>query len=212
LNRILDSKEISITKATLKTYLHSYKKSGLIYSAGRGWFSSIEKPFKLNQDPIKAVEQILKDKMPLLSFSCWSTEQLNSYTHHILSKFIIFVNTDSDFINNTAEVLEKAGYIVYKNPTKNEIGKFFKNTGKTVVLLPSISKEPKATDGYAPIEKILVDFLMENRNFFIMEASEADNTVGNAILSGRINISLFLDYSKRRKFNIKINQLIPPKQ
>ena len=148
------------------------------------------------EDIIKTINQ----KLPLLSFSCWSTEQLNSFTHHILSKFITFVYTDSDYIRNTAEILNDAGYNVYENPTKPEITKFFKPNKKTVVLRPSITKQPENRESYAPIEKTLIDFLMENRDFKIMEESEAERVVKNALISGRLNMSALVSYSKRRKF------------
>ena len=181
------------------------------FDAGKSWYSSIENPFSPYTEPIEPIIQDIKDKLPLLPFSCWSTQQLNSFTHHLLAKFIIFVYTDQDYLATTAEILESSGYNIYINPTKKEIDKFFKYKNTTLVLLPSISKEPKAIDNASPIEKILVDFLMVNNKFYIMDEAEAEETVKKAINSGRINYSLLMDYLKRRKINDKYNQLFPPK-
>ncbi len=207
--KLLDEKNIPITNSTLKTYLHSFTKDKVIFDAGKGWYSSIEKQFELNKEPVKDIIKNIKQKFPLLSFSCWSTEQLNSFTHHILSKFITFVFTDSDYIRNTAEILNDAGYSAYENPTKPEIAKLFKINEKTVVLRPSITKQPENNKNYAPIEKIIIDFLMENRNFKIMEKAEAEKVAKKVLVFGRINMSVMLSYSKRRKFNIPdaINQV-----
>ena len=206
---LLKEKKIQITSSTLKTYLHFLTKNKIIFDAGKGWYSSIEKQFDLDKELIEDIIKDINQKLPLLSFSCWSTAQLNSFTHHILSKFIIFVYTDSDYIKNTADILEEAGYSVYENPTKPEIAKFFKLNEKTVVLRPSITKQPENRKNFAPIEKILIDFLMENRNFKIMEKSEAKKVVKNALNSGRINMSALVSYSKRRKFEYPetINQI-----
>ena len=209
IKKLLKEKKIQITNPTLKTYLHSFRKDKLIFDAGKGWYSSIEKQFELNKEPIKKIIKTINQKLPLLSFSCWSTEQLNSFTHHILSKFITFVYTDSDYIRNTAEILNDAGYSAYENPTKAEIEKLFKLNEKTVVLRPSISKQPENSDNCSSIEKILVDFLIENRKFRIMENSEAEQVVKNAINSGRLNISALFSYAKRRELVIPntINQV-----
>ena len=42
-----------------------------------------------------------------------------------------------------------------------------------------------------------------------MDTLEAENTVKKALISGRINMSAMLSYSKRRKYNLsnKINQV-----
>ena len=105
-----------------------------------------------------------------------------------------------DFINNTAEHLENAGFTVFKNPDKAEIKKLFKITSKTVVLRPNISKQPESIGNYAPIEKILVDLLIENRKLSIMEDMEAETVVNNALKSGKINISAFFPMQKDVNF------------
>ncbi len=117
--------------------------------------------------------------------------------------------TDSDFIPNTAEFLKNEGYSVYQNPDKSEIEKRFKIDTNTVIILPSISKQPENPDHCAPVEKLLVDFLMENRRFKIMDQPEAEEVVKNAVFSARINISGLLSYAKRRKIVLPntINQL-----
>ncbi|MBW2643472.1 MAG: hypothetical protein JRC89_08900 [Deltaproteobacteria bacterium] len=209
IKKLLKEKKIQITNSTLKTYLHSLTKDKVIFDAGKGWYSSIEKQFELNKAPIKEIIKTINQKLPLLSFSCWSTEQLNSFTHHILSKFITFVYTDSDYIRITAEILNDAAYSAYENPTKAEIAKLFKLNEKTVVLRPSIFKQPENSDNCSSIEKILVDFLIENRKFKIMENSEAEQVAKNALNSGRLNISALFSYAKRRELVIPntINQV-----
>lgn len=210
--KLLIEKNIQVTNSTLKTYLHAFTKEKILFDAGKGWYSSIEKPFRLDKEPVKEIISIINRELPLLFFSCWSTEQLNSFTHHILSKFITFVYTDSDYIRNTVEKLDGVGFSVYDNPTKAEIEKFFKTSEKTVVLRPSIIKQPESRDSFSLIEKTLVDFLVENRKIRIMESSEADRVVRKAINSGRVNISSLLSYAKRREMVFpEYNQLSPEK-
>jgi len=207
--KLLIEKNLQITNSTLKTYLHFLTKEKVLFDAGKGWYSSIEKPFRLNKEPVKEIISTINQKLPLLPFFCWSTEQLNPFTHHILSKFITFVYTDSDYLRNTVEILDEMNYSVFENPTKAEILKLFKIDEKTVIVLPAISKQPESNENYAPIEKILIDFLMENIKYKIMESSEAEKVVEKALVSGRLNISVMLSYAERRKFNLpkSINQV-----
>lgn len=206
---LLEKEDIKITASSLKSYVHELNQNKIIFDAGKGWYSTLEKDFTLNTKPVQQIVKKLKEKFPFLEFSCWSTEQLNPFTHHLLAKFVTFVYTDSDFIFNTAEFLENEGYSVFQNPDKAEIAKYFKIDSKTVVLRPTISKQPDTGDKLAPIEKILVDFLIENGKLSIMEDSEAENVANNALNSGKINISSFFSYTKRREFSIpeSINQV-----
>ncbi len=206
---LLDLEKISITPSSLKSYLFELSKKKAIYNAGKGWYSAIEKPFELNIKPVQVIIRKIKKAFPLLNFSGWSTEQLNTFTHHLLSKFIVFLYVDSDYIRNIADFLESKNFNVYTNPDKSEIEKRFTISEKTVVIRPTISKQPQNNDNIAPIEKILIDFLIENKKLNIMEDSEAENVVKKAINSGSINISKFYSYAKRRRFilPIAINQV-----
>lgn len=206
---LLEKEKIEITPSSLKSYVHELTQSKTIFDAGKGWYSTLEKDFNLNKKPVQQIIRKLKKELPFLEFSCWSTEQLNSFTHHLLAKFITFVYTDADYISNTADILEKVGFSVFQNPTKQEIEKFFKITGKTIVIRPSVSKQPHNGENSSPIEKILTDFLIENEKFNIMDNSEAENVVKNALNSGKINISGLYSYANRRKFSIPetINQV-----
>ena len=200
IKNILTKEKINITLSSLKSYVFELTKNGVIFDAGKGWYSSIKEPFELNTKPVKPIIKKIKKEFPLLEFSCWSTEQLNSFTHHLMAKFIIFVYTDSDYMRNLAELLRNKGYNVYENPNKAEIEKQFTITDKTVVIRPSISKQPKAVENGSPIEKILIDFLIENKKVSIMDNNEAENTAKNALNAGVINISKFFTYSQRRRF------------
>ncbi len=206
---LLEKEKINISPSSLKSYVFELTKNGIIFDAGKGWYSTIKEPFKLNTKPVQLIIKKLNKEFPLLEFSCWSTEQLNSFTHHLMAKFITFVYTDSDYMRNIAELLKNNGYSVYENPNKAEIQKQFSITDKTVIIRPAISKQPQDTKNCSSIEKILVDFLIENRKLGIMDTAEAENVVKNALESGKINISEFYSYAKRRECGIPktINQV-----
>jgi uncharacterized protein DUF6577 len=202
-------KETSITDSTLQTYLSREVSAGHIWSAGKGWYSKLEKEFLLNTEPVQEMIGLMKQKFPFLDCSCWSTEQVNSFTHHMLGKHITFVYVDSDAISTVHEILLDNGYNSYANPYKNVIEKVMRITQNTVLVRPSISLQPDAIDSCAPIEKILVDLMVENSKLSVMQKDELNLVIENILKSGRLNVAVLLFYMKRRKLltDTKIKEL-----
>lgn len=209
INDLLLRKEITVTQATLKSYIFAAVKNNVIFDAGKSWYSAIGKKFFLNREPVEKIIETLKKTLPLLPFSCWSTEQINSFAHHLLSKHVIFVYVAPDYIRSVAETLKNAGYTVYENPRQAEIKKHFEISGKAVMVLPAITKQPESGGNAAPVEKILVDFLIENKKIKLIEEQEALRIVKNAVNSGIVNMASMISYAKRRKLKplSEINQL-----
>lgn len=200
----LEAEGVEVADSTLQTYMSRLVAEGKVYGAGKGWYSNIRKEFDLDMTPVKDLIAVLKSSFPLLEVSCWSTEQINSFTHHMLGKHILFVHVDADAVSSVNEILLDNGYNSYANPGKPEIEKSFRLLEKTVIVRPSVAKQPESNNGAAPIEKILVDLLFENRKLNIMSSVETEQVVKNAIESGRINISGMISYAKRREVDVKL--------
>jgi hypothetical protein len=204
-----------VPEATLKTYLSQFMDSGLLLDAGKGWYSTLATPLDLPSDRVQTIVGYLAEKLPLLKVSCWSTEQINPFLHHLLSKFVTLVYTDRDAMAAAGDVLKDAGYDVLVNPGKAEIDKFYPRTEHPVIVRPSVTKEPEANHGYAPPEKLLVDFLFENTRLNIVEQTEAEQVVTNAVRAGRVNMAGLLSYAKRRDVEvswINVNQVQKSKE
>src|SRR5665648_526659 len=118
LKRYFTEKVIKIEEDTLKKYLYLLKKNKVIYPAGRGWYSNIQKEFELNIKPTAKIIKLLIEKFPLLEFSCWSTEQLKGFFHHLPSQFVTFIYTDKDFLSTLRDFLTENYYTAYLNPYK----------------------------------------------------------------------------------------------
>jgi hypothetical protein len=139
----------------IKQTLFNLTKAGKIFDAGRGWYSTIREPFPLDTEPLKNIVTEIATQFPLLEFSCWSTEQIKYYFHHLQAKFVVFIYAEKDFLATIFNVF-RAEHHVYFNPTLQESRKIFDLDNDTIVLRPRITQEP--TEGvYATIEKILVD-------------------------------------------------------
>jgi hypothetical protein len=196
---LAEESESRVPDSTLKTYLPKFVEAGILFDAGKGWYSNLSEPLVLDSGSLIPITKCLSEQFPLLDISCWSTEQINPFMHHLLSKFVTFVYTDADAMETVGDVLSDAGHNVLVNPGKDEIEKFYGKTEHPVIVRPSVTKEPAAISGMSPPEKLLVDLLFENNKLSIMESSEADDVVQKAIQAGRVNMAALLSYAKRRR-------------
>lgn len=186
-------KEISVNQ-----YLYQLKKNNLIYSAGVRWYSNINVDFKIKKDGLKNLVTALQAQFPFLEFNCWSIGQLKNYFHHLFTKDVTFIYTNTESLTSLNDYLFQENFNVYNNPGKPLVEEYFSLKEKTVVLRPSITEEP--VDGYySTIEKVLVDLLLEIEKLKLFERSEYSRLFNNIICSGRINVAKMLRYSQRRE-------------
>lgn len=203
-SHLLTVAERKVPNSTLKIYLSQFVEQGILFDAGKGWYSNLLEPLALNSDSLTDIVTLLADQFPLLEASCWSTEQINPFMHHLLSKFVTFVYTDADAMETVGDALSDAGHNVLVNPGKDEIEKFYGKTEQPVIIRASGSKDPDAVERIAPPEKLLVDLLFENNKLSIMEPSEADDVVQKAIQAGRVNIAALQSYAQRRRVSVDL--------
>jgi len=190
-----------LKKATLSRYMVDVIKNGKVYGAGRGWYSSIERPLTAEREHVQEIVDLLAKKYPLLVFSCWSTKHIRSFMHHMLGKFVTFVYTQWEAMGPMGDFLESEGYKVWVNPHGKDIDRFHVDMEKTVVIRPLISRVP-ADGHFASFEKILVDLRVEIRQLPLMDESEYDTLLSNAQAAGRVDIGTLVSYAKRRRISL----------
>jgi len=208
LKRYFTEKGIKFEENTLKRYLYLFKKNELIYTAGRGWYSNVKKIFELDTKSVEKLIRLIKDNLPLLEFSCWSTEQLKGFFQHLPTQFVTFIYTDKDFLQSVKDFLIENVYNVYLNPYKIEAEKFIELKTQTIILRPSMSSRIPKEKNWAKIEKILVDLFMEKKKIGFIDEEEYKRIFSNVIISYRINIAEMLDYSHHRKIKDEIQNII----
>ena len=137
----------------------------------------------------------------------WSTEQVKSYFHHLQTKFVSFVFSETDYLTTLFDALREKYSNVYFNPRQEETKKNFVIRESTIVLRPSVTEEP-LQDNFATIEKILVDLFLEKERLNLIDVSEYNHVFGQAIYSSRINIAVLLHYAKMRGVKNEIKSQI----
>ena len=113
----LDELDLELPDDTLRSYLSDAMRTGVIFDAGRGWYSRLAELFVLDIKPIAPLLKQVRKDFPLLDVSAWSTAQINAYAQHLLSTHTTVLYADSDALPSLAEKLEDRGWKVYLNPT-----------------------------------------------------------------------------------------------
>lgn len=197
----LTEQKLDYKPDTVNTYLSRQKKAGKIFDAGRGWYSSIAEPYRLDTAPVEKLGGELKEVFPLLEFACWSTAQLNDLLRHQLAKHVQVTYVERDAIDSVADFLRSNGYTAYANPGKQEIQHSFSIEENTVVVLPLTTKAPHK-DGFASIEKVMVDVLADAEDFSIITILEFIEGARKSISFKRVDIATFISYATRREADI----------
>jgi len=208
LKRYFTKEGIKFKENSLKQQIYLFKKEKIIFPAGRGWYSNIQKEFNLNTQPINKIMKLLLEKFPLLKFSCWSTEQLKGFFHHLPNQFVTFIYVDKDFLSTLKDFLTENNYNTYLNPNKVDAEKFVELKTKTIILRPSVSFRISNEKNLTKIEKILVDLFMEMKKISLIDKEEYIKLISNIILDYRINMAEMLDYADRREAKERIWYII----
>lgn len=191
--------QLTTTEASLKSYMSEAMKKGVVHDAGRGWYSRLATPAALDPKPVKAVISRIEKAFPLLAFSCWSTEQVNPYMHHLLAKFVTFVYADRDLMPALFDAMQGwKGYRVYLDP-KAADARNFRLEDNTIVIRPDLAQAPEAHHHMAPAERLLVDLAVEVQALPILARGEAQDMACRLVTTGRVAMNTLLRYAQRRR-------------
>lgn len=197
---VADAAGLAVNDRVLNVYLHQAVKQGHIHDAGRGWYSRLSAPVKLDVKSISGIVRLLEKKFPLLEeFYCWNTAQVNPWMHHLIAKGVTFVYTDADAMESVWECLREAGYDAHLNPTGKAKAQFTVRD-KTVVVRRRVAGAP--VDGHhVRLEALLVDLWLEAGKLGLMDREEFRQMASGAVSGSRISVPEFLNYAANRKQN-----------
>jgi hypothetical protein len=187
----------SVPPDTLKRYLYGLRKEGVLFEAGRGWYSGLPEAFELPKEPVTKLVSLLEKEYPLLEFSVWSTGQVKGFTHDTLARFVDFVYVERHNIGSVAERFLDAGYFVHANP-RGKNRQAFALRQKTVVIRPRVRTQPR--EGHlVTVEGLLVDLFVETNSLPFMGLTECQTVFENIATRYRISIARIVSYAQERK-------------
>ena len=205
--RWLEEQGLSYKPVSVKQELNNLKKAGILFDAGRGWYSTLPKIYQLNTEAVREQEKKIADTFHLLPFSIWSNRQLISHYHHLPTRYVTFIYLESDFLTTVRDYLLGEELPVYLNPLASEVDKNFDIGRNPFVLRPRITEEP-VEGHFSTIEKILVDLFIEKDKLYLMDEWEYREIFRSITERYRINMGRLLRYSQRRKIRSPMEELV----
>ena len=203
----LNSLKLDYSDITIKKYLKNLGDQKIIFSAGRGYYSTISKVLELSNEQINPLIETLKQNYPLIKFSVWSTKSIRFAFHHLQNIFYTFISADKEALVFIRDFLIEKKYDVYLNPLPGELDKNVVLKDGSIILRPSITRS-KAVSNIASIEQILIDLYVEKDKLRLIDKSEYNRVFSYIINNFRISLSSLLTYAERRKILPEIKLLI----
>jgi hypothetical protein len=181
----------------LREYFSQFMRAGLIHEAGRGWYSRLASRCVLDAKPAARLARQVEQAFPLLEFTCWSTEQVRSFGHLLLARFVAFVHTERDAMASVADRLRNAGHEVALNP-RGPAARDFAIRERTVVIRPKPTTQPH--HGHlVTVEGVLVEMFIECQALHLIDEGEYFRMFANLAGSSRISLATLLDYARERR-------------
>ncbi len=193
---------LGLKDSSIKVYLTQAVQQGLIHDAGRGWYSRLSEPVKLDVSACAKLVKAVKKAFPLLEFTVWSTAQLNPWMHHMIAQPVAFLYAPRDTLESVGDALKELGWEVAVNPGRNETGTV-RPSEKMVVLRPANSMQPPAQGHQASAEQVLVELPLEATAISLMDASEADGVALHLVSKGLVQIPLLKRFARFKKTKIR---------
>lgn len=206
--RSLIADDIQLADSSLRKYLSKAKEAGIVSDAGRGWYSRHTNPVSLDPKPVAKIIREVKKAFPLLDFCCWSTIQFNLFALHLIGQPTIFLYAEEDALETVGSALRDAGWDAWANPGKSDAERFIRPGATTVVLRPSIAKQPIYVTHVAPIEKALVDLFIEASKLQLMDQAEVQRILDSALSSGLLKLPVLFSYAETKRVQIANKEII----
>ena len=189
-----------ISNQLAKNYLQEFKQSGIIFSAGRGVYSSVKEEFRF-EEKSRAVEirQLLEKQYPDLDFLVWNTLYFQPYYHHQQTHNITFVEVEADAIRPVADRISRDYRFVMVEKASRLSPKDFDITRDPVVVRLLIKSSPRK--GHTPtLEKMLVDLFVIKDKYSTMADSDYWELWRSIDGLFRVNVSSLIAYAKSRRY------------
>jgi len=189
----LEKASITTEDKTLRKYLGEAMAVGVVHDAGRGWYSGIVTPARLDDLHISELRDLLAERFPFLPHYLWSTLQLNPWMHHLFGKPIHFLHVDEEGTKDVEEFLRAGGWSVLVNPTAKSADQLV--PGSKCLVIRSVKREFNPETEPA-VGTVLAEMLLENAKLDFVDEAERKEMTHRLILDKRVDIAALISRLK----------------
>lgn len=206
--QVVSIREISqifgLKPITAKSYLSRLAQTGAVKNVGRGLYQ-IGKGETVVMRPsseIIRIAQELREAFPMAKFAIWSLQMLSDYSHYMIGKDLIFVETTKMLSASMRDMLASKGYRTILKPGKRDFQEYTYYPDRPVFIL-----ERKEQYGLVEFEGNLIPtperlwadvFYFVTRKNLVFDPFELGLIFSAMVDREGINFSMLLRYSERR--------------
>jgi hypothetical protein len=214
ISQYLESRQVRVTENTLRWHIHQLKKSNLLSRVKRGIYTLSKK--RLFTPELDKKNQQLYNKLkgaftPDLPVVIWSTEWLTRFMVMQPTQNMVIFETEKDWTESLFNMLKDEGLPVFLDPSKLLIEQYILDRKEAYIVRPLISRAPIQKTGKTDIptlEKILVDVFSDDDLFLAYQGTELKNIFSQSWKEYSLNVSIMLNYARRRRRNNELNNFI----
>ena len=207
LNEIV--KLTGLGRPTAIKYLQQLKSEKVIFSAGRGFYTSVSKEFVYQKNSrVVKIYQLIKKEFPDLDFVIWNTLYFQPYYHHQQTHNITFVEIEYDGVHPVADKISQFYRHIFVETKSKDCPPGFDITKDPIVVRRLIRRSPR--NGNDPsLEKMLIDLYVIKNKYKTMPDADYWELWRTVYSLYRINFPELIDYAlRRRNMRAMIAQLI----
>lgn len=212
ISRYLVSHRIHLSENTLRWHIHQLKEANALLRVKPGVYTLSTKPVfqpQLDKKIKRLYHEVTGAFSPELSCVVWSTEWLRQFMVLQPTQHFIIFETEKEWMDSLFHLLKDAGRPAFLNPSTEILQQYILGSAEAFIVKPLISRAPAQLvddDIQIPVlEKILVDLLIDSDLFSTYQGSELENIFLHAWKNYFLNLSVLLNYAKRRR---RVNQLL----
>ena len=213
----------SLTDQDFRRVLYALEKEEVISSTGSGvfYFTGNENPPKKKYIPspsqsLQDLNRTFKETFPYLKYLVWETRIFNEFMILQSGQNYIILDvekgTEDSVFNRLSEPYSGK---VFLNPTRQTIERYIQPLPEAILISALISQTPMGKNvqeiPYAPIEKILVDVLVDDKKFFAFRGNELVSIYNGLFNSYLIDEKSLFRYARRRKATDKLKKFVADK-
>jgi len=193
-----------LAETTAMNYLSRLATLGEIKSIGRGLYQVV-KGEGVTLRPSVALAEVakdLRDAFPMAEFTVWSLQMLSDYSHYMIGKDLMFIETSKMMSASMRDALISEGYRVVLQPEKRDFQEFTYYPQVPIFILER--KELYGLTGFEGYlvptpERIWADiYYFSTRKGFVFDSFELGLIFAAMVERGGINFDRLLRYSGRR--------------
>ena len=196
----------NLKETTFRWRIYELKKTNIIISVKRSVFKLSENKelfVPSINNKLTKISNLLRKNFNSISYCGWCSSWLNEFSRHQATSEIVFIEVEKELVTSVFNLLIDNDFKnIYIKPDKFVTETYISENQTSIIVKSLITKSPtKIINKIAvpKLEKILVDLFSDNKYLVAYKGYEQKTIFENAFDRYQLNLSILINYSRRRK-------------